>query len=246
MYEQYLMSLGLTAGETRVYVSLLRLGPSKVGSIVRESKVSYSKVYDVLDRLGDKGLVSHITKGQVKHFSAVEPYRLRDFIARKEQRLQEQRSNLDAAIPDLMKLVGASRRNSAEIFSGLRGIRNAYEVLLSESKPKDVLRYFYPFDDLHESASPFYSRLYAFQKHKKLDQRGIGTIAFRKSDHYKSLPADVKMRFVNFPLPGTMDIFGERMIMISWESPMGILVSSREITDHFKRYFDSIWKIAEK
>ncbi len=35
-----LVALDLTAGEARVYTSLLRLGPSKVGAIVRESRVS--------------------------------------------------------------------------------------------------------------------------------------------------------------------------------------------------------------
>ena len=52
------------------------------------------------------------------------------------------------------------------------------------------------------------------------------------------------MRFVSFPLPGTIDIFADRVLMVSWDSATGILVSSKEITDHFKQYFDSIWEIA--
>ena len=53
------------------------------------------------------------------------------------------------------------------------------------------------------------------------------------------------MRFVLFPLPGTMDIFGDKMLTIAWESTTGILLSSTEITDHFKQYFDSVWKMAK-
>ena len=37
---QDLTSLDLTDGEARVYVALLKLGSSKVGPIVRESRVS--------------------------------------------------------------------------------------------------------------------------------------------------------------------------------------------------------------
>jgi sugar-specific transcriptional regulator TrmB len=37
-----LIQLGLTNGEARVYLSLLKLGSSKVGSIVKDSRVSYS------------------------------------------------------------------------------------------------------------------------------------------------------------------------------------------------------------
>ena len=56
-----LIQLGLTNGEVRIYLSLLKLGSSKVGSIVKDSRVSYSKVYDVLERLITKGLVSYVT-----------------------------------------------------------------------------------------------------------------------------------------------------------------------------------------
>jgi len=56
-----LIQLGLTNGEARIYLSLLKLGSSKVGSIVKDSRVSYSKVCDVLERLITKGLVSYVT-----------------------------------------------------------------------------------------------------------------------------------------------------------------------------------------
>lgn len=51
------------------------------------------------------------------------------------------------------------------------------------------------------------------------------------------------MRFVPFPLPGTMDIFGESILMVLWESATGILISSKEIVDHFKQYFDGVWRL---
>jgi HTH-type transcriptional regulator, sugar sensing transcriptional regulator len=78
--------LGLSSGEARVFLSLLKIGSARVGQIVKESNVSYSKVYDVLDRLSSKGLVSHIILGNVKYFNAVEPYRLEEYIKRKEQK----------------------------------------------------------------------------------------------------------------------------------------------------------------
>jgi HTH-type transcriptional regulator, sugar sensing transcriptional regulator len=238
-----LSSLGLTAGEARVYLTLLKAGPSKVGAIVRDSRVSYSKIYDVLERLAAKGLVSHITIGKVRHFSAAEPYRLHDYIQKKEDVLQSQKDVIGKIIPGLMKFAGTGKRNSAEIFVGLKGIRTAYEVLLNDGSRSDVLRYFYPFDDYHEIASPFYGRLHLFQKQKKVEQRGIGTTRFEKSRHYRELK-DVNMRFVPFPLPGTIDIFRDRVLIVSWDSATGILVSSKEIADHFKQYFDSVWKIA--
>ena len=239
-----LVAIDLTAGEARVYLSLLKLGSSKVGAIVGESRVSYSKVYDVLERLANKGLVSHVQIGKVRHFSAAEPYRLHDYIRKKEESLQGEKVAIDRLIPSLLKYTGSGKRNSAEIFVGLKGLRTAYEILMQDAKKGDILRYFYPFDDYHEVASPFYARLHLFQKQKRLDERGIGTASFKKSKHYRELK-NVNMRFVLFPLPGTMDIFGDKMLTIAWESTTGILLSSTEITDHFKQYFDSVWKMAK-
>src|SRR5215210_248273 len=107
---------------------------------------------------------------------------------------------------------------------------------------------FYPYNEYHDIASPFYSRLYQFQKSKKLDERGISIIDFKKSYHYKQISSkyNVKLRFVDFPLPGTMDIFKDRMLIISWSTKTGILISSKEIADHFKEYFDNIWNIAKR
>lgn len=228
-----------------MYLSLLKRGSSKAGSIVRDSGVSYSKVYDVLERLGSKGLVSHVLIGKVRHYSAAEPYRLEDYIASKEQRLQAEKELSSRIIPELLKFAGAGDRNGSEIFVGLKGIRTAYEILLQNAKKGDVLRYFYPFHDYHKVASPFYGRLHLFQKNMRLDERGIGTVEFKGTSHFRELKG-VRMRFVTFPLPGTMDIFGDRMLMISWDSATGILISSKEITDHFRRYFDSVWQIASE
>ena len=127
---QELTQLGLTNGEARVYLSLLKIGLSKVGPIVRDSHVSYSKIYDVLERLSMKGLVSHVIIDDVKHFNAIEPYRLQDYIQRKEEQLNIQKEIVDQIVPSLFKIANNNRRrNSAEIFVGDRGLRSAYEIL---------------------------------------------------------------------------------------------------------------------
>ena len=240
-----LITMGLTFGEARVFLALLKLGSARVGQIVKHSHVSYSKVYHVLDRLSSKGLVSHIILGNVKHFNAVEPYRLEEYIKRKEQEVREQSDIANKVIPELVKVAKRNRQNTmAEIFMEDKGIRTAYEILLRDATSKDMLFYFYPFEGYHPIASPFYSRLYLFQKHKRVQQRGIATFDFKRSKHYAEISKDVKMKFVDFPLPATMDIFKDRLLIISWENVTGILITSKEIAEHFRNYFDSIWKLA--
>ncbi len=240
-----LLRLGLTSGEARVFLSLLKLGSAKVGQIVKDFHVSYSKVYNVLDRLSAKGLVSHIILGNVRYYDAVEPYRLEEYIKSKEQEVRKQLETANKVIPELVKVANRNRQNDmAEIFIGDKGIRTAYEILLRDATSKDILYYFYPFEGYHPIASPFYSRLYLFQKQKKVQQRGIATRDFKKSKHYAEISKGVKMKFVDFPLPATMDIFKDKLLIISWENVTAILITSKEIARHFRNYFDSIWKLA--
>ena len=41
----------LTMGESKVYQALVELGESPIGNIIKLSKVSHSKIYDILKRL---------------------------------------------------------------------------------------------------------------------------------------------------------------------------------------------------
>ena len=83
----------LTKGESLTYIALLKLGSWKVGEIAKESRVPYSKIYDVLERLELKGLVGDKTINRIRYFHAVEPYRLYGYLERKEEDVKRQRLN---------------------------------------------------------------------------------------------------------------------------------------------------------
>jgi len=60
--------LGLTEGEAKVYLSLLELGSSTIGPIIKKANIASSNVYDILNRLLKKGIVSYILKQKIKYF----------------------------------------------------------------------------------------------------------------------------------------------------------------------------------
>ena len=60
--ETALEKAGLTKIESKVYLSLLDLGPSLAGQISKHSGIHRRSVYDALDRLAEKGLISYIVK----------------------------------------------------------------------------------------------------------------------------------------------------------------------------------------
>ncbi|MCX6803798.1 MAG: hypothetical protein NTY48_04490, partial [Candidatus Diapherotrites archaeon] len=70
-----LKEIGLTDGEVKVYLALLKLGSTKTGKLAISAGVSSSKVYKILARLEKKGLASHGIKDGVAFFSAQQPKR---------------------------------------------------------------------------------------------------------------------------------------------------------------------------
>ena len=62
MEYKILEKLGLTETESKIYMILLRLGSTHVTPVIKKAELHRATVYDVLDRLIEKGLVSYIIK----------------------------------------------------------------------------------------------------------------------------------------------------------------------------------------
>ena len=58
--KKILKQIGLTENEIQVYLTLLKIGSSGVSTIAEHSGLYRPYVYDTLERLQEKGLVSFI------------------------------------------------------------------------------------------------------------------------------------------------------------------------------------------
>ena len=91
-----LKKLGLTDGEIKVYLALIRLGETTSGPLVDEAGVSVSKVYSILERLAKKGLASHIVKGNITYWQPASPRIYLDKISRDLERFNDKQDTLPA------------------------------------------------------------------------------------------------------------------------------------------------------
>jgi len=70
--KQFLDKLGLSQYEKQAYLALLRLGRTKSKELSKESNVSYGRIYEILDKLEERGLVSSLPTTP-KTFEAINP-----------------------------------------------------------------------------------------------------------------------------------------------------------------------------
>src|SRR3989344_9492336 len=101
MDTKMLEEIGLTPGEVKVYLALLKIGQSSTGAIAKESQVSRSKLYSILDKLAKKGLVGHLMKGEVTYFKAMEPKRIIDYMEEKNRQFDQHKELIRKMLPEL-------------------------------------------------------------------------------------------------------------------------------------------------
>ncbi len=241
-----LLKIGLTEGEAKVYLALLELGSSTVGPVVKKANVAYSNIYEILQRLLEKGLVSYIIKSKTKYFQAAQPSQLSVYLDKQEKGIQEQRHALRTMLPVFQQMQGIAVQQEAEIFVGMKGLRTAYERLILGISRKDEQLFFY----IHEKeyaveSDRFYISIQDILKRVK-KMRGLCNEAYRTSSFYK-VATFIDTRFVKFPIPGNIEICKDRLLLVSWEKPViAVLIHSQSIADNFRNYFNAVWDVAKR
>src|SRR3989344_8588352 len=100
--------------------------------LTKTSGIHASKVYEYLEKLIQKGLVSYVIKANKKHFQAANPGYLKEFLREKQQKIKEQEKEIDSILPDLQKIQKEGNITiKSEVYEGLRGIKSFYEKALS-------------------------------------------------------------------------------------------------------------------
>ena len=244
-----LKEIGLTESEIKVYLSLLELGSSTAGPIIDKSKISSSKIYEVLERLMQKGLISYIIKSKTKYFDAEPPKRIKQYLKEKQKQLEDQEKALNKIIPELeLKRKLAQEKNEASVFKGLKAIKNFYLNILTELKSKEeyyVLGANY--GDYCFVITSFFEN-YHKQRVKKgiklkmlanKDAKATIVPSCKRNSQIKFLPKDL--------MTNMMTIFYKNKAFICFltKEPTGFLIENQEVVEGFKTYFKTFWKVAK-
>lgn len=121
----------LTSGESKVFESLVELGDSSVGNILKRSGVSHSKIYDILKRLESKGLVSRVIRNGRQVFSPANPSRLRELFTSEIETVSSMSDSVDNAVKYLSARVKTSQSSSVlQAFDGLKGAKSVIDSIL--------------------------------------------------------------------------------------------------------------------
>ncbi|MCK4590004.1 MAG: hypothetical protein KAT77_06170 [Nanoarchaeota archaeon] len=244
--------IGLTKTEIKIYLTLLKLGQSTTTNIIKKAGIHASKVYEFLDRLIQKGLVSYVIKANKKYFQATEPEALIEFIKEKRRKLDGQEKEIKGLLPELAELQKEAKKERVEanIYEGLKGIKSVYEKILKTLKPGQRQYIIGAPRIANEKVEGF-----LLDWHKRRIKKGIKCkyIYDANVKDYGKIREKMKFTEVKY-LPPKMispvwiEIFEDHIATgyISKETTMFFLIKNKEIAKTYLDYFSLMWKIAKK
>lgn len=144
-YETLFAALGISLKHAKVYLSLVKEGPSSVRQLATATGINRGTVYDVLKELQADGLVRFYNAETRQYFVAESPKRLEEIAAQKEQALHKATKDLETVVSQLETLYdGGERQPIARMYEGQEGVATMLEeVLRSMEEAKDKTYYVY-------------------------------------------------------------------------------------------------------
>ena len=232
---------GLSGNEVKVYLTLLNIGSALAGEITKKSGVNRTNVYDSLERLTEKGLVSYVIEANRKYFQAASPERITKYLEEKEKEIENKRNKVEQILPELEKRRKLNKEpQEATIYKGKRGLKSVAEDVLKE---KELLAFGAEgkFADLF---THYFEQWNLKRSNAKIPVKVIFNEKFRKKKSKMNYPLLTK-RFNSTvqETPSTTWVYGDKVAIIVWsEQPLATVIRSKEVAHSYRQFFEIMWK----
>jgi sugar-specific transcriptional regulator TrmB len=247
MINKLFEQLNFSEKESRVYLALMELGSTKATDIAKKTGLNRTSVYDLLEVLLRKGLVSKYKKGSATLFNAHDPKQLLSYLDREKEEtaknIEKQKQKVSELLPQLISLQNIyTTKPKVQFFEGEKGMREAYEDTLTS---KEIIMAYANVETMHEGLPNFFPEYYKRRAEKKIFIRAImprNALSLERAKHNQEEMRDTRL------LPETemtfspeVNIYNNKILIASWKEKMAIIIESKELADLQKMTFNLLW-----
>lgn len=235
-----LTELGLSEQEAEAYLALLQLGGSVASDVAKQMGVKRTTVYPLLHSMANKGFITVYFKKNKRFYYAQKPHKLSKIFEKKL-----------SAFNDIIPLLEALDKKQIQSL-GLRFVETTtelkqfYDDVLTEYKNKE----YYAIGNTN--AWENVSKDFVAEYRKERARLKIRTKLLLTSDSAvinpldKSLLREFKYLPPKYQFKSTMDIFDDKVIIISPElTSLAVVISVPAMIDIFRGIFNIIWDFIE-
>ncbi|MBR9702080.1 hypothetical protein GOV13_04105 [Candidatus Pacearchaeota archaeon] len=234
-----LESIGLSKNEIIVYLELISVGKSSAGDISKGTKIHRPNVYDILEKLIQKGIVNQGVENDRKVFYPIPPKNLLDYFNQKAH-------DLEKIIPKMEEIHSKPKKSETKIISteGVQSIRTTMSDLLELNS--QISTYGIP----KEAVEILGGFIHEF--HKKRISKGIIMKHIYNLDATKRIKELTQMPHTEARyLPSLYNtkintiICGNKIMFFLWEPPFTtIIIENESLAKAYQNYFEILWEEA--
>jgi len=263
--EKTLSKLGLENQEIKTYLALLDLGESTATKLSERTGLGRVHMYQITNKLIEKGLASYVIRNNVRYFSAADPETLLKDLEEKEQNLkeilpelkarqkkfipetmltdlEEKEQNLKKILPELkarQNLINFETK--VEIFRGLEGINTILKMILKDRKDYVMLGGGEQFSskEVEVITSIFIKRAEKSKINGRVMDRKDAKFIVGKYEDYRYLDKHLLSST-------TSVIWSNNYAIFVWTRPFYvILINNEEVVKSNLATFNHLWNSAE-
>ncbi|MBU1198551.1 MAG: hypothetical protein KKF46_02510 [Nanoarchaeota archaeon] len=252
MIQDVLAHIGLTSSESKVYLALLELGDSTRGDIVNKSGVAGSKVYELLEKLHEKGLVSVYIKDKIKHFKPIHPDQVMLYLENKKNELAILEKEAHNILPELLLKYNSSKEEQeVELLSGLKGLEIIFREQIRIMKKNETCYVIGGTKGSDETAiQAFFEKIHLLREKNKIKTKML--FNYRQKESTERLYSSKKYsgtetKYILHTSPVAINIFKNHTVIIIFGRKISAInIKSQDVAKSFIEYFQILWRTAKK
>jgi len=233
--EEQLTRIGLTDNQSKIYLSLLKLKRATIKQVAKECGFHRTNIYDIMEELKEKGLVTFYKEGKSSYYSAVDPKNLSVMI-------DEQKEILNTMLPTLSGLFNFQHEDvNVQVYKGEQGMKIAFNNILKTKKK--IYCGLNIKGQLREQLPIYATQFYRIMKEKEILYKGIYTKEYKVKGH------KTEIRYIDpkYDTPVATHIYDDVVLIEIWQPTMiAIEIRSQQIADAYMDQFNMMWKSASK
>ena len=231
------MEYGLSEKEAKLYLFCLKTGEATANRLIELSGLPRGTVYDILEKLKVKGLISSLIKEKTMYFRANDP----DVLLKT---LEEKKTSIKKVIPQLKSIQKSiNQKLKIEVFEGLAGVRKILDDILDNCKEVIIMgnEQYARQIILHHPENFRVKRIEKKIKIKNLLEeskiaRSLKNDKYSKVKHIEELKDSKEV----------LIIYNNTTVHMVMEEPTTIIkITSEEYTNTQRLMFENLWKTAK-
>jgi len=248
MINKLFEQLNFSEKESKVYLALIELGSTKATDIAKKTGLNRTSIYDLLEVLLQKGLISKYRKGSTTLFNTHDPKQLLNYLEREKEenakKIEKQKQKVSELLPQLISLQNIyTTKPKVQFFEGEKGMREAYEDTLTS---KEIILAYANVETMHEGLPNFFPEYYKRRAEKKIFIRAImpsNGLSIERANHNQEEMRDTRLLPENeMTFSPEVNIYNNKMLVASWKEKMAIIIESKELADLQKLIFNLMWE----